>query len=107
MLMGEGARPIYSAGDCSVCASGGAAIFVKRLADRTVFFSCPECGCAWLERPVPFQVDSVERPTSFAPEGFCVATQADIAAAGLSALIRSEYVAPAASPFAGVEGYRE
>jgi hypothetical protein len=105
--MGESASPMYSAGDCSVCASAGAAIFVKRLADRTVFFSCPECGCAWLKPPVPLQVDSVDRPTSFAPEGFCVATLSDIAAAGLSGLVQSEHLGPAASAFARVEGYRE
>src|SRR5262245_31823105 len=100
-------RRMYSAGDCSVCASAGAAIFMRRLADRTVFFSCPECGCAWTDPPSPFQVTSIDRPTSLAPESFCVATRADIEAAGLSLLIRREETSPPASGFTGIDGYRE
>jgi hypothetical protein len=81
---------MYSAGDCSVCASGGFAIFVKALGTGKIFFSCPDCGCAWSTVPEAFVVDTIDPPASFGGEGFCVATVEEIASAGLTDLVRSE-----------------
>lgn len=97
--------PMYSAGDCAVCASGGAAIFVKDVESGRVFLSYPECGCAWLESPKPFVVDTVYAPIDFAPNGFCLATPNDIVAAGMADSIKSE-ATEASSGFVGSRGFR-
>jgi len=95
---------IYSAGDCSVCASAGRAIFVKALEDGKVFLACPECGCAWLKPPQPFVVDTIDAPIVFAPNGFCLATWNDVAAAGMADLIKLELTV--LSAFQGMRGFR-
>lgn len=95
---------LYSAGDCSVCASAGAAIFVKRVGSE-VFFASPSCGCAWRQPPTPFQVETIDPPTTFAPEGFRIASFEDISSAGLAALIRGHDTDGTTSCFAGMAGF--
>jgi len=88
-----------------VCASAGSAIFMKARVGDVIFFACPECGCAWANPPVPFQVDTIDRPISFAPDGFRTATRQEIDAAGLSTLIRGEHIEMSRSRFLRIEGY--
>src|SRR5689334_6075174 len=97
---------IYSAGDCSVCASGGFAIFVKDLESRRIFLACPECGCAWSKPPEASVVDTIDAPSAFAPRGFCLATRDEIASAGLADLIKRD-VSGASSGFQGRAGFHE
>jgi hypothetical protein len=97
---------MYSAGDCSVCASAGFAVFVKNIDDGKVFLACPECGCAWPKPPLAYVVDTIDAPALFAPSGFCLATADEITSAGLGDLVKGD-VADASSGFRGVVGFRE
>jgi hypothetical protein len=96
---------IYSAGGCAVCASAGAAIFVKDVASGALFFACPECGCAWRGVPTVGLADTVDSPSHFAPAGFAVASRMDIDLAGLGDLVRHEQTADLESIFLGVAGF--
>jgi hypothetical protein len=98
---------MFSAGDCSVCASAGAAIFLTSVRDRSVFFACAECGCAWTRPPAPFLVDTADPPITFAPDGFRIASREEIDAAGLADLIRDGHAERSSSGFVGAPGYRE
>jgi len=93
VMAAEAESRIYVAGECSVCADAGAAVFMKALHDGSVFFACPSCGCAWENPPRPHVVDTVDPPEKFAPAGFTFARLADISAAGLERLIRGHDVA--------------
>jgi hypothetical protein len=95
---------MYSAGDCSVCASAGFAIFVKGLENEKVFLACPECGCAWSTPPQAFVVDTIDAPSVFAPKGFRLATRDEIASAGFGDLMKGD-VAGASSGFRGMAGF--
>jgi hypothetical protein len=97
---------MYSAGDCSVCASAGAVVFVARVGAAELFFACPECGCAWRNPPTPFQVDTIDPPSAFAPQGFTVATLQEIRAAGLDNLIRQRDIELSATSFSRMAGFR-
>lgn len=67
-------RPIYSAGDCPVCADSGALILLKARDSGRTFFFCPLCGVAWLERPRPAKLDSILSLTDIAPKGATLAS---------------------------------
>lgn len=97
---------MYSAGDCAVCASAGAAIFLIGEPEGIIFFACAECGCAWAQPPGPLVVDTVDPPIAFAPSGFRLASFADIDAAGLARLIRDDHAERSSSGFAGTPGFR-
>lgn len=97
---------MYSAGDCSVCAGAGFAVFVKHLGDGKVFLACPERGCAWSKPPQAFVVETIDDPSLFAPTGFCLATPDEIASAGLAGFVKSE-VGSASSGFGGIAGFRD
>jgi hypothetical protein len=97
---------MYSAGDCSVCASAGFAIFVRALDDGKVFLACPECGCAWSKPPKAFVVDTIDAPSALAPKGFCLATPDEIASAGLGGFVKSDVVG-ASSGFRGIAGFHD
>ena len=58
-------------------------MFVKQRDVATLFFVCPDCGCAWEQLPTPGVVETVDPPNKFAPEGWVVATRAEIDAAGM------------------------
>jgi hypothetical protein len=77
--------PLISAGECSVCRDAGDAVFVRRLSDGELFFVCPDCGCAWQQRPTPGVVDTIDSPAKFAPDGWTVAAREEIDAAGRAA----------------------
>jgi len=85
-------RPrMFSGGDCSACASAGAAIFLVANQAPRIFFACPSCGCAWSTPPTAFVVDTVDSVERFAPEGFRLATERDIADAGLLHLVADDH----------------
>src|SRR6185369_8400560 len=77
---------MYSAGNCAVCASAGAAIFLVGEPGGIIIFACAECGCAWARPPAALVVDTVDPSLAFAPNGFHLASIADIEAAGLANL---------------------
>jgi len=81
---------LYSAGDCSVCSGAGDALFVKDRVSGRVFFLCPSCGCAWLNPPVPHQVEAVDPPGSFALAGIALPSRAEIAAQGWAGAVARE-----------------
>ena len=97
---------IYSAGGCSVCADFGDAIFVRALDTGRVFFACPACGIACATPPQPCVVDTIDEPTLFAPNGFTVAADHQIRAAGLWHLVRLEYPSADADRFEGNAGFQ-
>ena len=97
---------IYSAGWCSVCAGAGDAFFVRCVSTERLFFACSSCGIAWAEPPVPCVVDTIDEPALFAPNGFTVATMAEIEAAGRRHLVRLEYPDRDAEGFEGVPGFQ-
>jgi hypothetical protein len=97
---------MYSAGECAVCASAGAAIFLVSEPEGLVFFACAECGCAWASPPTPLVVDSVDPSIAFAPNGFRLANRGDIDAAGLASIIQDDHAERSSSGFAGTPGYR-
>jgi hypothetical protein len=61
--------PIYSAGDCPVCADSGALLLLKAIGTARVFFFCPLCGVAWREPPMPHHLDEILTPAALAPDG--------------------------------------
>ncbi len=71
---------LYSAGECPVCSIAGDALFVKNPDSGLIFFLCPSCGCAWLQPPRPYTVETVDPPTLFAPRGITLPSKADIPA---------------------------
>jgi len=73
---------LYSAGECAVCSSAGDALFVKDAASGHIFFFCPHCGCAWQDPPCPHEVETIEPPARFAPQGMSIPTKAEIVAQG-------------------------
>lgn len=90
MTLPESAERIYVAGDCSVCASAGAAVFLKSLDSGVIFFGCPSCGCAWAKPPTAHVVDTADPPELFASRGFSYAQLAEIKRAGLVPLIKDD-----------------
>ena len=85
-------HPLISAGQCSVCFDAGDAVFARRKGDGRLFFVCPDCGCAWEQPPTPGEVETIDEPIKFAPDGWTVATRAEIASAGQLSLIWRECV---------------
>ena len=97
---------MYSVGDCSICAGGGAAVVVAPIPAGDLFFACPACGCAWSEPPVAHVVDTIDPATSFAPQGFRLASREEIERAGLTHLIVAEYSGDSMCTFDGDEGFK-
>ncbi len=81
---------LYSAGDCPVCSYGGDILFVRDFASGRLFFLCPSGGCAWLNPPSPFVVDTVDPLEIFAPQGIGLPSRAEIVAMGLEKDIKKE-----------------
>lgn len=81
---------LYSAGECCVCSIAGDALFVQDRLSQRIFFLCPHCGCAWLTPPRPHEVETVDPPDIFAPEGITLPSRAEIIAQGWEAVIARE-----------------
>jgi hypothetical protein len=96
---------MYSAGDCSVCAGAGAAVVVAPVGGGDLFFSCPACGCAWSEPPVPYVVDTIDPPVTFAPRGFRLASLDEIRHADLEHRISGEHTASSFCDFDEGSGF--
>ena len=67
-------QPIYSAGDCPVCADSGAVLLLRAVGSGRMFFFCPLCGVAWPEPPVDQRLDSIATLTALAPGGVALPT---------------------------------
>ena len=93
---------IYSAGPCPVCSDMGGVFFVKASTGK-VFCFCPHCAVAWDNPPTPSTLDSVDSLEKYASGGILLATQVDIAKAGMSDLVRQEF--PSEEWEAFFEGY--
>ncbi len=81
---------LFSAGECPVCSIAGDALFVQDYLSRRIFFLCPHCGCAWLTPPRPHEVETVDPPDIFAPEGIVLPSRTEIVAQGWGAAIARE-----------------
>jgi predicted RNA-binding Zn-ribbon protein involved in translation (DUF1610 family) len=81
---------LLSAGDCPVCETFGAVLFVKAVGTKNIFFLCPMCGVAWVRPPAPHILDEISSPQLHAPQGIDLPTRAEIDAAGLTEDIRRE-----------------
>ena len=96
---------IFSAGDCSVCTTAGAAIFLVANGAPRIFFACPSCGCAWSTPPTALVVNTVDSPALFAPDGFRLATQRDIADAEMLHLVADDHAEQSTVSFDGNHGF--
>jgi len=67
----------FSAGDCSVCASSGAAFLLVRREAGTPIFFCPLCECSWETPPQPYVVDEIVSIEQRAPDGVRLPTESE------------------------------
>jgi hypothetical protein len=81
---------LFSAGECLVCSIAGDALFVQDYLSRRIFFLCPHDGCAWRTPPRLHEVEAVDPPDIFAPEGIALPSRAEIVAQGSEAAIARE-----------------
>ena len=96
---------VLIAGDCPVCPGFGAAVAVASVETGHLFFACPACGCAWIQPPTG-SVDSIDRPTHFAPAGFRLAVRRDFENANLlSLIVRTEPFGGIYDDFERVDGF--
>ena len=77
---------LYSAGDCVVCLDTGAQLMLAR-PDASVFLYCPSCGTAWRTIHDARTLATIEKINKVAPDGFHVATEAEIERQGWQNLI--------------------
>jgi hypothetical protein len=71
---------LASAGDCPVCSSAGILALLVSVADGSLLFVCPGCGCAWTSPPPPFTVDEIVGIDQAAPRGLRFPTVAEMQA---------------------------
>ena len=55
---------------------------------------------------MPLEVNTLDEPRGLAPDGFTLATETDIQAAGLAHLVRVRYPDEDGSFFEGIDGFR-
>ena len=67
-------KPLFSIGDCPVCADSGAVILLKAATFTRLLFYCPLCGAAWLNPPKEHRLDEVNALKDLAPDGVSLPT---------------------------------
>lgn len=55
---------------------------------------------------MPLEVYTLDEPRVFAPDGFTLATETEIQAAGLAHLVRLQYPDEDGTLFEGIDGFR-
>ena len=87
---GELGSTVFTAGDCPVCASAGALIFVTGSPRGRVVVYCPTCECAWPRPTDARRVDAVNRLSDLGVRDIRAAKQSEIDGAGFTTFVVAE-----------------
>lgn len=87
---GDRGATVFTAGDCPVCASAGALIFVTGTPRGRVVVYCPTCECAWPRPSEARQVDAVNRLSDLGVRDIRAANQSEINGAGFTNFVVAE-----------------
>lgn len=86
-------RPLFSAGQCPVCADAGELLVLRRLDLEVFFYFCTSCGNAFKKKPdPPTDLNEINRLRDVAPHGIAIPEKSELSAMpGLTPVADTEF----------------